>query len=364
MPRLPYRPQFFGRGMGPLFSDGYASEITFSWEELCRAAITVGRRSWEDVVPYGTYSFLEALWRLAMLRANVVLDSDGRLRKSEAFKNLERSEKGAVSFFFGNMFSKLLADKLFDVPWLLHVDRYASYLNPVYRTDRRPDFVGMDTSREWLVFEAKGRAAYPGDNVMQRAKQQTGSLRTINGQLPKLRVAAASYFSNDRLRARLWDPTEHDDDAPDLPLSATALLREYYAPLMDFVLSEAVPHRTVELGSKAQEKRIVFAQLPGLDAELGIDAATVDWYRSEDPANILIDRLPKRSSMLSRIAEFQAIPEAQRDALLGSAEGIVPLDWTRGTEVREEGLDTVRVSLGQSWSDDVMQRQPGDRGRT
>src|SRR5437899_644316 len=97
MPGLPYRPEQFGAHMGPALTR--PSELQFTWAELCRAAITVGRRNWTDVLRHGTYSLLEAMWRVAIVRANLVEEPDGRLSRSEVFVNLDPSEKGAVSYF-------------------------------------------------------------------------------------------------------------------------------------------------------------------------------------------------------------------------------------------------------------------------
>ena len=104
--------------MGPALTQ--VSEIQFTWDELIRAAVTVGRRNWTDVLQHGTYSVLEMLWRVAIVRANLVEEPDGRLSQSTAFIGLDPSEKGAVTYFLGLVFTKLIADKLFGVPWLLH----------------------------------------------------------------------------------------------------------------------------------------------------------------------------------------------------------------------------------------------------
>ncbi len=182
MLRLPYRPEDFGPHMGDAFN--FNSEITTSWEELCRAAVTVGRRNWSDVFQYGTYSVLEILWRLAVVRANLVEEPSERIRQSDAFIALDPTEKGAVSFFLGHVFTKLIAEKLFQVPWLLHLDVYRQQLAPRLAFSVKPDFVGMDSARQWIVIESKGRTGSASRGLLSVAKQQTRSLRNINGQLP------------------------------------------------------------------------------------------------------------------------------------------------------------------------------------
>lgn len=107
MPIIPYKPENFGTYAGPLFRN--PGELTVSWEELCWAAITVGRRNWPDVTAHGLYSRFEIQWRIAMLWANLIEKPNGKLAKSDAFHNLDPSEKGAISFFIGNTIAKLIA---------------------------------------------------------------------------------------------------------------------------------------------------------------------------------------------------------------------------------------------------------------
>lgn len=91
MPVLDYDPSRFGPHWGrPL---ARRSQITFTWEELCKAAVTVGRRSWRNVLQHGTYSVLEILWRVAIVRANLMEASNGNLQATEAFIALDPSEK-------------------------------------------------------------------------------------------------------------------------------------------------------------------------------------------------------------------------------------------------------------------------------
>ena len=153
MPRLPYTPELFPPYAGTEFEK--PGEVTFTWQELCRGAVTVGRRNWADVLKYGTYSILEALWRVAMIRANLMESPKGRLLPSRAFSALDPSEKGAVSYFLGLVITKILADKLFRVPWLLHLDVYRQELALDLASSEKPDFAGLDAMSAWLVLESK-----------------------------------------------------------------------------------------------------------------------------------------------------------------------------------------------------------------
>jgi hypothetical protein len=156
MPILRYTPTGFGRYMGIAFSR--PGPISFSWEELCRAAITVGRKSWADVLQFGTYSVLEAIWRSTMLWANLKEEANRRIGRSNPFLELDPSEKGAVSYFLGLTVAKLIAERLFGVAWLLHFDVYRQYLDPTLGPfGDKPDLIGVDPTGHWVVIEAKGR---------------------------------------------------------------------------------------------------------------------------------------------------------------------------------------------------------------
>jgi hypothetical protein len=126
--RLTYNPEKFGLYMDSAFAQ--PSDLDFTWDELCKAAITVGRRNWDDVLKFGTYSGLDILWRVAMVRANLREDPNtGRLHRSNVFDALDRSEKGSVCYFLGMCFAKLALEKLFRVRWLLHLDVYQASLS-------------------------------------------------------------------------------------------------------------------------------------------------------------------------------------------------------------------------------------------
>src|SRR6266511_152532 len=152
---LPYEPKNFGPSMGNLLTSHQT--IQFEWSDLCHAAITVGRRNWADVWQHGAHSWLEATWRVAMVRSALVQDPAGLLRLSHSFQALDASEKAAISYFLGLTLTKLIAEQLFKVQWLLHLDVYRKRLQPKLATSNKPDFVGMDGFGNWIVIEAKGR---------------------------------------------------------------------------------------------------------------------------------------------------------------------------------------------------------------
>jgi len=356
VPRLPYEPEGF-----PPYSAASlnaAAEILFSWEELCRAAVTVGRRNWADVLKFGTYSVLEALWRLAMIRANLVETPAGRLRQSDAFRALDRSEKGAVSFFLGLVLTKLVAEKLFGVPWLLHLDVYRQQLAPRFLLPERPDFVGMDAFGLWTVVESKGRCRGLPNSLLNQAKRQTQSIGSILGQVPALWLAVATDFSGGGLRARLRDPDEPEPTAVDLDLSPEHHMRAYYRPIVDlFQASGGPPTRPATPAGV-----LVRTPLAGMDAFLAVDDRVLGWYeRGDPPLSALLAELGRRS-VLPELLRLRRSLHHEEHAKIAPDGRPEDADWAaRLTGVRRVGDDGVSVELGVSWGEEYMRQEPEDR---
>ncbi|MCX5828157.1 MAG: hypothetical protein NTV58_09170 [Deltaproteobacteria bacterium] len=377
MPQLEYVPELFAHYWGvPLTQP---SEIYFTWDELCKSAITVGRRNWNDVLQHGKCSVLEILWRLAMLRANLVEDHIGNLQPSNAFTVLDRSEKGAVSFFLGMCFTKLLVEKLFGVPWLLHLDVYRASLNPHLAFNTRPDFVGLDAHQQWIVVESKGRSWSLPNDTMEKAKLQTRSLRNINGQLPALKVAIGSHFSANGIMAKVWDPEEYDENAEDIEIDTERLVRAYYRPLVEYVrLLPSFPLLEGQVQNNRQD-----VELSGLDAKIAIDGDILVWYDSNNHFwdSIIATNVAVEDSVLSEVAAFKrdSVPELEApgiiDLLLYEEPlemEILPFDLDRQEKIKNlvekqrssdicQAIDGVKVELGESWSTEYMRRQPQDR---
>lgn len=385
MPILNYTPGFFGKYWGKHLTA--PSYIEFTWAELCKAAITVGRRSWKDVLLYGNHSAFEILWRLAMLRSNLVEDAAGYLRPSKAFEALDPSEKGAVSFFLGMCFSKLIVEKLFGVPWLLHLDVYRSTLNPRLAFKTRPDFVGIDANQQWIVVESKGRSWSLPNKTMAKAKEQTRSLRNINGELPVLKVAIGSCFSTKKMNAKLWDPEEYDENAEDLEIDSNQLIRAYYSPIVEYA----------KLQSLSQ------AVLNDIDANIVLDESVLAWYESSDSNfwdRVVTPEAESKDSLLTLVGDYkrnlsqveltleQNIPELPKidDDLEKNIdfdkqkiverhtneEERTQVNLIRKKKIKELieiqrvsniglAVDGVNVELGVSWTSKNMRRQPQNR---
>jgi hypothetical protein len=117
-------------------------------------------------------------------------------QRTAAFKALDPTEKGAVSYFLGMAVCKLFASRVLDTPWLLHLDVFGNQLSAATKSGRsRPDLIGLNTSGAWHVFESKGRSGSPSAKDKLKAKQQVQRLVTVNGEESNLFVIHPANYS-------------------------------------------------------------------------------------------------------------------------------------------------------------------------
>ncbi len=190
-----------------------------SWAQLVWAAITVGkgglRTNRKAAKNLGYYARFEKAYRSNMLYANLLCDrNDHTLRRTSAYDALDRSEKSAMSYFFGLTIAKLLAERYVDTPWLTHFEQFERHHTIIPPSSpSRPDLVGATrgTTQRWVLAEAKGRTVLPklapprpilpGGNspkskreeLFKKAKAQLGQVTDIDGASPHLCFASAVF---------------------------------------------------------------------------------------------------------------------------------------------------------------------------
>lgn len=220
-------PSSYGVGSGVL---------SFSWDDLLWAAITIGRPNTAYVFRHGDASIHEALFRLSLVRmALEQVPFSGRLHRTDAFRALDPTEKGAVSYFLGMAVCKLFASRLLSTPWLLHLDVFRNQLNPTTLGGRsRPDLVGQNASGAWHAFETKGRSSVPSSEDKRKAKAQAQRLVAVDGSACALHIGSFAFFRGEALEFYWRDPEpEEPDDLEPLELK----IRErdwasYYRPAL------------------------------------------------------------------------------------------------------------------------------------
>lgn len=225
---LPYTSEAFPAGV---LSNG-SSQLSVTWNDILWAALTIGRPSVHHAFANGAPSLHEAIFRLSLVR--MALEQYGptatRLRRTDAFKRLDPTEKGAISYFLGMTFCKVFSSKLLNTPWLLHLDVFKANIPTSVLGRSRPDLIGQHTrSGDWLAFETKGRASKPSATDRTKAKTQALRLLSVNGSPCTLHVGSFTFFANDALAFHWIDPPSEQKKPIEVPDVRDAW-RFYYGP--------------------------------------------------------------------------------------------------------------------------------------
>lgn len=157
------------------------------------------------------------MWRAVSLIAVLRGYLNENLETTEYFRNVEQSEKASTSFMLGQAFTAWFASEHLRVPILVHARGTPGYayaaggvpkpgvgaINP----NARPDFIGLDATG-YHVFEAKGRSSAIPNGLMNHALSQVSIVSTVNGLIPKTRVAACFAFEDVGSSGRIVDPID------------------------------------------------------------------------------------------------------------------------------------------------------------
>lgn len=295
-----------GFAVGGLVANGMAT-LNTSWDDLLWAAVTVGRPNRQYVFRHGRASMYEALFRWSLVRMSLeqTAPTATRLRRTAAARTLDPSEKGAVNYFLGLTICKLFSAKLLNAPWLLHLDVFRPYLNPVLTGRSRPDLLGRMRNGDWVALECKGRVSAPNASDKNKAKQQAQRLINVNGAVP-LQIGGISYFKNEVLRF-FWRDPEPDPERVKRPIEIrheASDLRYHYAPILDLIR----PHQD-EFERMLREP--VLMPVENLDIKIGIHPKVLkrliasqweDLYHIETLADIQGYGLPYQSDGIAVVA--------------------------------------------------------------
>lgn len=306
MPRIKIDPHDF---VAPYQNIMLTQSINVSWSELIWAAVTVGRANFNHVIRHGVFSRYEMQYRIAMLFANLQENMQGDIIKSSAYHSLDPSEKSAVSYFLGMTLSKLIAQRLFNVPWLMHLDVYRHLYNFNALGRSKPDLFGPNINGEWIVLEAKGRTNLLCKTTLNKAKEQAELLYSINGNDPILNIGGQVSFSNDILTYHMIDPKPNKERGFAIEISKEEYISDYYRPFNELISYEKyIKVKTF----RNQEYR--FSEFLDFDINIGVVGV--------------------HSDKINEVVE----------------EGSIFI-----------GLDNILIESGESWSTYNMQKEPQKR---
>ena len=231
-----------------------------SWDELLWAAISIGRPNRAYVFKHGNASYHEAVFRASLVRMALTKEPFNRsLHRTEAFRGLDPTEKGAITYFLGMTVCKVFASRLLNTPWLLHLDVFRDQLDPVALGGRsRPDLVGQDSGGAWHAFECKGRSSVPSSEDKRKAKTQARRLMSVNSTCCSLHIGAISYFKKDKLEFYWCDPDPEEPEKLEpisvrIPEEAWGI---YYGPALSLASGSALERATDDRASIDLEVQI------------------------------------------------------------------------------------------------------------
>jgi hypothetical protein len=301
--------------------------LQVTWDDLLHAAITVGR--WRtDVLRHGRYSVAEVAHRAMCLRAYLDID-DGALRHTPAYRSLDPTEKGLVSYYVGMAACKLFAQRCLGVQWLMHISRYEAKWAVTYSGTSRPDLFGCNARGQWLVAEAKGRMRMR-QALANTMHQQKSSVASIGGQAPTYRIGTATRFPGGTLALRVVDPPAKPR-AEDVPLNPGAWLLDYYAPIVDLI----------ESNDPFPEDGGMYAVIPGTDVQVGLPLSTISMVSDRRQSANLPRPAPKPvgHAELARtgVDLVEQAPEQDRPWIAGLTETVAQRRFPDGVDVRRVG---------------------------
>jgi hypothetical protein len=213
------------------------TEIPASRLGVARAVMMVGHACYRDAYRAGVLR----LTQLLCMALGNVRSRGGRVCLDRRFHQLEKSEKDSIAYHLGMGLTKLSAEFLLDIPWLVHYRTIGTVTRPrgatpvppkvqlyvSHKRPREPDLVGLDTNRDAHVFEAKGSGSRFKGSELQHAIGQVSQVAAVNGRAPRTRVACFFECSTAGIDARIVDP-DGDDPPVSIVFDEEEFFREYY----------------------------------------------------------------------------------------------------------------------------------------
>lgn len=248
----------------------FRKTLDFSEDDLAHALFTTGRAP-GDQAAYGLASVYEAIHRCSLIPAYLRRDGVGRLKRSRLALELDRSEKGALSYALGQAMTSIFCAQALGVTHLLHVDRYAVHHGLTFGSgNSRADLFGPGANG-WVVAEAKGRSNNSDADLVKKLRSQKRTVKSILGLTPWVALGSVACFPDPKHRSMsvlTWDPEDEENESIDIEGTLDQFFVAYYAPIL----------AAIATGAEVDDESpgFVTARLDGLALTLGLRA---DLYR-------------------------------------------------------------------------------------
>lgn len=213
--------------------------LEFTNLELLHAVLTCTMPAGRLTPPFREKRKSELLQKMAMLENALEVKGD-QLVKSARTMYLDVSEKGTISHYLGAIFAKIIAGKMFQDDYLVHINQIEQPgLTEIGRYGKkyRYDLIGMQKgSGSYSVWESVGRSEN-SQLAFRNACQEAEGVAKIGKGAPLHKVACMNYYERGFYTAVIREvPQTEEGQAFDF--TREAYLRAYYQPLMELLLSE------------------------------------------------------------------------------------------------------------------------------
>ena len=213
--------------------------LEFTNLELLHAVLTCTMPAGRLTPPFREKRKGELLQKMAMVENALEVKGD-QLVKSARTMYLDVSEKGTISHYLGAIFAKIIAGKMFQDDYLVHINQIEQPgLTEIGRYGKkyRYDLIGMQKgSGSYSVWESVGRSENSQLAFRNACREAEGVARIGNGA-PLHKVACMNYYERGFYTAVIREvPQTEEGQAFDF--TREAYLRAYYQPLMELLLSE------------------------------------------------------------------------------------------------------------------------------
>lgn len=213
--------------------------LEFTNLELLHAVLTCTMPAGRLTPPFREKRKSELLQKMAMMENALEVKGD-QLVKSSRTMYLDVSEKGTISHYLGAIFAKIIAGKMFQDDYLVHINQIEQPgLTEIGRYGKkyRYDLIGMQKgSGSYSVWESVGRSEN-SQLAFRNACQEAEGVAKIGKGAPLHKVACMNYYERGFYTAVIREvPQTEEGQAFDF--TREAYLRAYYQPLMELLLSE------------------------------------------------------------------------------------------------------------------------------
>jgi len=207
--------------------------VQFNMEKLCWAALTIGKPLKVDLATFAEYSYYEALFRWNMVKASVDLSHPPVLKNTALFNALDPTEKGGINYYLGMIATKLCADRVLGIPWLIHFGWMQNNHDLKMQLGKSaPDLLGLGSNGRWNVFEAKGRNSGLLESVAKTAKDQANMAISVDGVSCELHIGGVLFRegANGRHCYHWRDPQPDGEEPIDLKTDRKTWAQYYALP--------------------------------------------------------------------------------------------------------------------------------------